>query len=300
MALGGSRYAPLPDGRIVFARWRDGFDGLAVRLPDGTVSDLDLDFSSVSCVRAAGGSSVVLAAGTPAAEPSVSRVTLGDSDAVSELVTLRPARNLADLGIDAGYVSAPEPIAFPPRAAARRMGSSTRRQIPPAYRPERDLPPLLVDIHGGPTAAAVPALASRLQYWTSRGFAVVDVNYGGSHRLRPRVSRLLSGEWGVVDVEDCIAAARWLAEQGRVDPARLCIRGGSAGGYTTLAALARTETPFAAGGDHFGFADLEALATETHKFECRYLDSLIGPYPERATSTASGRRSTTSTSSRAR
>ena len=117
------------------------------------------------------------------------------------------------------------------------------------------------------------------QYWTSRGFAVVDVNYGGSTGYGRPYRNLLRGEWGIVDVDDCEAAARWLGEQGRVDPSKLCIRGGSAGGYTTLAALAFRET-FAAGASHYGVADLEALATDTHKFEARYLDSMVGPYPE--------------------
>jgi dipeptidyl aminopeptidase/acylaminoacyl peptidase len=119
-----------------------------------------------------------------------------------------------------------------------------------------------------------------IQYWTSRGFAVVDVNYGGSTGYGRAYLRQLDGNWGVVDLDDCVAAARWLADQGRVDPERLAIRGGSAGGYTTLAALAFRDA-FAAGASHFGVADLEALATETHKFESRYLDGLIGPYPER-------------------
>jgi dipeptidyl aminopeptidase/acylaminoacyl peptidase len=119
-----------------------------------------------------------------------------------------------------------------------------------------------------------------IQYWTSRGFAVVDVNYGGSFGYGRRYRELLRGAWGQVDVADCIAAARWLAEQGRCDPDRLCIRGGSAGGYTTLAALAREHTPFAVGADRFGVADLEALAKDTHKFESHYLDSLVGPYPQ--------------------
>jgi dipeptidyl aminopeptidase/acylaminoacyl peptidase len=121
-----------------------------------------------------------------------------------------------------------------------------------------------------------------LQYWTSRGFAVVDVNYGGSCGYGRPYRKLLDGQWGVIDVEDCLAAARWLAETGRADPDRLCIRGGSAGGFTTLAALVREDTPFAAGADHFGVSDLAALAEETHKFESRYLDGLVGPYPEAA------------------
>ena len=118
-----------------------------------------------------------------------------------------------------------------------------------------------------------------MQYWTSRGFAVVDVNYGGSTGYGRAYREQLPGTWGIVDVDDCVAAARYLAARGRVDPSRLAIRGGSAGGFTTLAALARDDTPFAAGADHFGVADLEALARDTHKFESRYLDGLVGPYP---------------------
>jgi dipeptidyl aminopeptidase/acylaminoacyl peptidase len=123
-------------------------------------------------------------------------------------------------------------------------------------------------------------LALGLQYWTSRGFAVVDVNYAGSTGYGRAYREQLLGNWGVLDVADCIAAARWLGEQDRVDPARLCIRGGSAGGYTTLAALVRADTPFAAGADYFGVSDLAALAADTHKFESRYLDRLVGPYPQ--------------------
>jgi dipeptidyl aminopeptidase/acylaminoacyl peptidase len=119
-----------------------------------------------------------------------------------------------------------------------------------------------------------------VQYWTSRGFAVVDVNYRGSTGFGRAYRDLLRESWGVADVEDCEAAARWLASEGRVDPQRLCIRGGSAGGFTALLALAAGES-FAAGASHYGVADLEALATDTHKFESRYLDRLVGPYPER-------------------
>jgi dipeptidyl aminopeptidase/acylaminoacyl peptidase len=137
-----------------------------------------------------------------------------------------------------------------------------------------------VFIHGGPTGAARSTLRLELQYWTSRGFAAVNVNYGGSTGYGRAYREQLKGSWGVVDVDDCVAAARWLAEQGRVDGDRLCIRGGSAGGFTTLAALAFHDV-FSAGASHFGVADLEALAQETHKFESRYLDGLVGPYPER-------------------
>ena len=135
-------------------------------------------------------------------------------------------------------------------------------------------------MHGGPTGHHSPALDLDIQYWTSRGFAVICVNYGGSTGYGRAYRDLLNDGWGVVDVEDTIAAARWAAAQGIADPARICVRGGSAGGYTTLAVLAREDTPFAAGADYFGVTDLEPFAFETHKFESRYLDHLIGPYPE--------------------
>lgn len=142
-------------------------------------------------------------------------------------------------------------------------------------------PPLLVKSHGGPTAAASAALDPRIQYWTSRGFAVADVNYGGSTGHGRAYRDLLAGQWGVVDVEDCVAVAEALAADGRVDGARLAISGGSAGGYTVLAALAFHDT-FSAGASHYGIGDLEALARDTHKFESRYTDWLVGPLPEAA------------------
>ena len=136
-------------------------------------------------------------------------------------------------------------------------------------------------IHGGPTSSAAPSFSLSRQFWTSRGFAVVDVNYGGSTGFGTDYRRRLDGAWGVVDVDDCVAAARYLADRGDVDPARLAIRGGSAGGFTTLAAVTFHDM-FGAGASHYGVVDLEALALETHKFESRYLDRLIGPYPEMA------------------
>lgn len=145
--------------------------------------------------------------------------------------------------------------------------------------PAGELPPLVVLSHGGPTSAANPAFTLGVQYWTTRGFAVLDVDYGGSTGYGRSYRKLLDGAWGVVDVEDCCAGAEWLAANGRCDPARMVIRGGSAGGFTTLAALAFRST-FRAGASHYGVADLEALATDTHKFESRYLDGLVGPYPE--------------------
>ncbi|MCW0215533.1 MAG: S9 family peptidase [Pseudonocardia sp.] len=273
--LGGSRYAILDGGEIVFARWQGGYDGLAVHHPDGTRADLDVPFSAVASVRAGGSGDVVVVAGTPAEEPGVHRVALDGT-----VGTLRAPR---ELGLDAGYLSVPEAVSFPSvdgEGAPRTAHALFYPPANPAHSgPDGELPPLLVVIHGGPTASAVPVLSVNVQYWTSRGFGVVDVNYGGSTGFGREYRELLKGAWGIVDVADCLAAARWLGERGRVDPARLAIRGGSAGGYTTLAALAREDTPFAAGADHFGVADLEALAADTHKFESRYLDGLVGPYP---------------------
>ncbi len=274
--FGSARYAVLPDGQVVFARRRAGFDRLAVRAPDATITDLELPFSAITSVRADGGS-VLAVAGTPTTEPGVYRIDV-DTAAVTVLCPPR------ELRVDPGYLSAPQAISFPstaPDGAARTAHGLFYAPANPDFSgPDGELPPLLVVIHGGPTSAAVPVLSTGIQYWTSRGFAVVDVDYGGSTGYGRGYREELYGQWGVVDVADCLAAAGWLARQGRVDPARLCIRGGSAGGYTTLAALARDDTPFAAGADHFGVADLEALAADTHKFESRYLDRLVGPYPE--------------------
>jgi dipeptidyl aminopeptidase/acylaminoacyl peptidase len=260
-SLGGSRYAVLAEGRVVFARWRGGFDGLAVREPDGTVTDLDLPFTAVAAVRALGPHAVVVVAGTPTQEFGVHRVDLGDAGPAA--TPLRPPR---ELGLDPAALSTPEAVSFPSSAPDGAPRTAYALFYPPANPafggPDDELPPLLVVIHGGPTDAAVPVLSLALQYWTSRGFAVVDVNYAGSSGYGRPYRELLNGQWGVLDGD------------------RLCIRGGSAGGFTTLTALAREDSPFVAGADYFGVADLEALAVETHKFESRYLDRLVGPYPQ--------------------
>jgi dipeptidyl aminopeptidase/acylaminoacyl peptidase len=278
--FGSMRYAVLSDGRIVFARWRDGFDGLGVRLPDGSVADLQLPFTLVNDLAVAADDAVLTIAGTPTEEPSVVRLRLGQGAELAAVETLCAARDLGELGVAPGYVSVPEPISFPSADGRTAYALLYSPANPACHGPDRELPPLLVHVHGGPTACARPTLNLELQYLTSRGFAVVDLNYGGSTGYGRAYRELLNDSWGVVDVEDAIAAAGWLADQGRVDSRRLCIAGGSAGGYTTLAVLARAQTPFGAGADYFGVADLEALATDTHKFESRYLDKLIGPYPQ--------------------
>lgn len=279
--FGSGRYAVLADGTVAFARIRDGYDGLALCLTDGQIVDLDLPFTVYTDLRVAGPGAVVVVAGSPTGELEVARIDLDGPKAA--LTQLRAPR---DLGLDPGLISVPEHVTFPSRDVDGSARPAHALYYPPAnpgfQAPDGERPPLLVVIHGGPTAAAVPVLQLGLQFWTSRGFAVVDVNYGGSTGYGRPYRELLKEAWGIVDVEDCLAAARWLAESGRADADRLCIRGGSAGGFTTLAALVREDTPFAAGADHFGVSDLAALAAETHKFESRYLDGLVGPYPEAA------------------
>ncbi len=189
---------------------------------------------------------------------------------------IRPPR---DLGLAPEQISLPESIDFPSANGRTAYALFYQPTNPDHVGPDGERPPLLVDIHGGPTSAARSQFQLGVQFWTSRGFAVVDVNYGGSTGYGREYRDLLKGQWGVVDVEDCVAAATYLAERGDVDPDRLAIRGGSAGGFTTLAALAFHDT-FAAGVSKYGVADLAVLARDTHKFESRYLDSLIGPWPE--------------------
>lgn len=282
--LGDARYAVLDDDTVVFARRRAGTDALAVRGTGGLIADLDLPFTHVSAVRASGdgvvADGVVVVAAGPTTEAGVHRVTLPDAHSDVDVQTVRAPR---DLGLDPSTISVPEPVRFPSVDAAGTPRTAHALFYPPAGAhtgPAGALPPLLVKIHGGPTGAAVPAFDVATQYWTSRGFAVVEVNHGGSTGYGRAYREELLGQWGVLDVADCLAAARHLAATGRVDGDRLLIRGGSAGGFTVLAALARADTPFAAGADHFGVADLEALARDTHKFESRYLDRLVGPYPE--------------------
>jgi len=278
--FGQSRYARLGDGRVLFARTANGSDGLTIRLGDGGLVDLELPFTRVHNLSRYGDSSVVLIGATPTAESAVVRVSFGRGAALERVEALRPPRDLGELGVDADNISLPEVIDYP-SADGRVAHAVLYRPRNRDYRGGDDeLPPLLVHVHGGPTADVSPQLRLELQYLTSRGFAVIDVNYGGSSGYGRAYRELLNENWGVVDVEDSIAAALYLVERGDVDPRRLCVSGGSAGGYTTLACMARSDTPFGAGGDYFGVADLEAMTLETHKFDRRYLDRLVGANPQ--------------------
>jgi dipeptidyl aminopeptidase/acylaminoacyl peptidase len=216
---------------------------------------------------------VVFCAGSPTQTPAIVRLNLKNI----QFQTLRLA---SDLKVNKGYLSIPEAIEFPTEHGKTSHAFFYGPQNCDYQAPDEEQPPLLVKIHGGPTAATSTALAWEIQYWTSRGFAVLDVNYGGSSGYGRAYRQRLEGQWGIVDVDDCANGARYLAEQGRVDDKRLAIRGSSAGGYTTLCALTFRNI-FKAGASYYGISDLEALAKETHKFEARYLDRLVGPYPAR-------------------
>jgi dipeptidyl aminopeptidase/acylaminoacyl peptidase len=183
--------------------------------------------------------------------------------------------------VDPGYISEPELVEFDTTDSRKAYGFFYRPRNKDFSGPPDERPPLIVVTHGGPTSCSYPSLDLKIQYWTSRGFAVLDVNYGGSTGFGRPYRERLKGNWGVVDVDDCVNGARYLVEKDLVDGNRLVIKGGSAGGYTTLAALTFRDV-FKAGASYYGVSDLEALIKETHKFESRYADSLVGPYPEAA------------------
>ena len=212
----------------------------------------------------------------------------GSAAAPSALVELDLAsgghsvvRGSSSLAVDRQHVSVAQAIEFP-SGGGRTAHAFYYPPVNGSFAaPEGERPPLRVRSHGGPTSATDGSLKLPIQYWTSRGFAVLDVNYGGSTGYGRAYRERLRGAWGVVDVEDCVAGARHLVERGLADPARLTISGGSAGGYTTLCALVFHDL-FRAGASHYGIGDLTALAADTHKFESRYTDSLVAPYPEGA------------------
>ena len=272
--FGMACYALVGD-RVVFVYSDDGVHRLAVREPDfGRVRQMDVPHTSIGQLRSTGDGVIYIGA-SATAEPHVVRLSIGADRALQHEVVVPPR----DLGLAPSWISKPEAIEFPTTGGATAHALFYRPANPEVVGPEGHRPPLIVEIHGGPTSAARPMLQLSIQYWTSRGFAVVDVNYRGSTGYGRAYRDLLQGQWGVADVDDCAAVCRYLVERGDVDPARLCITGGSAGGFTVLAALARTDV-FAAGANHFGVADLAALARDTHKFESRYLDGLVAPWPE--------------------
>ena len=274
-ALGTHTYAFESAERIVCEYAENGFWKLATINTRTTELDpIETPYTEMSRgdIRASDGR-VVLEAGSP----SLPDALLSLEPDTGEISVIRESRAVP---VDEGYISIPQPIEF------ETDGGLTAHAF---YYPARNAdfagadgekPPLLVISHGGPTGAAMTSFSLSYQYWTSRGIAIVDVNYGGSTGYGTQYRRRLNGEWGIVDIADCVNAALHLVEAGDVDGERLMIRGGSAGGYTTLAALAFRDV-FRVGASLYGVSDLGALAEHTHKFESRYLDSMVGPYPER-------------------
>jgi dipeptidyl aminopeptidase/acylaminoacyl peptidase len=271
--FGMSTYAFESAERIVCAYIQNGFSRLAL-LDTRTkeFEQLDTAYTDIRFVRAAPGYAV-MRAGSPTEAPSIVKLDL-------KTRTFEVLRRSSNLEIDLAYVSGPRAIEFPTEDGRTAHGFFYPPKNPDFSAPDDERPPLLVESHGGPTAAASTALNLGIQYWTSRGIAVLDVNYGGSTGFGRAYRERLKDKWGIVDVDDCANGARYLVGQAEVDGDRLMITGGSAGGYTTLCALTFRET-FNAGASHYGVSDAEALAKETHKFESRYLDGLMGPYPEK-------------------
>jgi dipeptidyl aminopeptidase/acylaminoacyl peptidase len=269
-----SSYGFLPDGAIVAIARAEGRDRLFRLEPGHLIGEVETPFTELDALQV-GAATIVAVAGAPD-DPAIV-VRLDPS-------TLAPAgvlRRASTVTVDPANISRPESIAFPTTDGL----TAHALYYPPTNAefvgPEGEKPPLIVLTHGGPTSNASTALNLATQLMTSRGIAVVDVDYGGSSGYGRAYRRRLDGMWGVVDLDDTIAAARFLVDRGDVDPDRLVIEGGSAGSYTTLAALAFRDV-FAAGISHYGIGDLELLETDPHKFESRYSRRLVGPYPEMA------------------
>ncbi len=271
--LGLSTYAFEFAERIICTCSQLGMSRLArIDTKSRRIEFIDTGYTDISYVRATPGRAV-FRAGSPAHPLSIMKLDL----TTGNFETLRRSN---DLEIDPGYLSVPRTIEFPTEDGKTAHAFFYPPRNKDCRAPENELPPLLVKSHGGPTSAASSAQSLSIQYWTSRGIAVLDVNYGGSTGYGRAYRDRLKDKWGIVDVDDCVNGARYLVNRGEVDQNRLMITGGSAGGYTTLCALTFRNT-FQAGASHYGVSDAEALAVETHKFESRYLDGLFGPYPER-------------------
>ena len=270
--FGMSTYRFVAANQIICTYTRDGIWYLAsLDTVTRRLDQIETPYTSIANLQAIPGG-ILFNASSATESASIVRLDLATRQFE---VVCRPS----EIEIDAGYFSAPQAIEFPTEDNL----SAHAFFYPPQNRdyaaPADDLPPLLVISHGGPTSATSAAFSLEIQYWTSRGIAVLDVNYGGSSGYGRAYRQRLNDQWGIVDVDDCVNGARYLAEHGYVDANRLAIQGGSAGGYTTLSALTFRDV-FKAGASYYGISDLEAMTRDTHKFESRYLDSLIGPYPE--------------------
>ncbi|HVQ15740.1 MAG TPA: prolyl oligopeptidase family serine peptidase [Vicinamibacterales bacterium] len=270
--FGTSTWVPAGDGRMIVSYTRAGRWHLAT-LDAGTggVTPLAESVEPREWL-ASTGRHVVLVAGSPTTPDAVVRIDL----ATGAIETLKSSSTVSS---PATLLSVPESVEFPSSDGHRTHAFYYPPRHPDFTGLDNERPPLIVISHGGPTTATSATLDLKVQFWTSRGFAVADVNYGGSSGFGRIYRERLNRQWGVLDVQDMIAAAQYLVATGKADAHRLMIRGGSAGGYTTLAALTFHPGVFKAGASYYGISDIEVLAHDTHKFESRYLDTLVGPYP---------------------
>ena len=271
-SLGQANYVLMGNGQAVATFSEQGRDHLAViDLQHGKARVLDLPYVEFSHLAKIDSRHIAALVGSSEAPPAIMRIDVEHASATlirSSGTTPLPKDSISvarSIDYPAANGQVAHALYYPPRNAGFVAPAGT-------------LPPLLTFVHGGPTSQATPAFAARIQFWTSRGFAVVDVNHRGSSGYGRDFRRQLNGTWGVVDVEDSVAAVHYLVKTGAADPARTAISGGSAGGYTVLNALSSSDV-FKAGADYYGISDMTGLAEDTHKFESRYLDSLIGPYP---------------------
>ncbi len=270
--FGMSTYAVLEPGMLV-ANYRDlsGSHLVQIDVKQGVIDTLAVPYTDLDQVKGVG--SLITFIGSTAEKPSA----MVSMDVESKTITI--LRNATETHLKADNISKPELISFEPRAGDTTYAWFYAPKNPLYKAPKDEKPPLIVLSHGGPTAYSPGVFSLIIQYWTTRGYAIVDVNYSGSTGFGRKYRERLNGSWGIRDVEDCSSAAFYLAQRGDVDPDRLIIKGSSAGGYTTLAALTFTDV-FKAGASYYGIGDLELLAKDTHKFESRYLDHLVGEYPK--------------------
>jgi len=272
-SFGYTRYAFLPDDRVACIVNENGLEHVVVlNTRSNERQRLPLPYSAFASIRSDNDHRLFFAAASASKAAEVAVWDLRRNE-------LQVLKRSLEIHIDEGYLSSPEPIEFPTGNNRTAFAFFYPPKNKDFEAPSGSRPPLIVISHGGPTGATTAALRLAVQYWTSRGFGIVDVNYGGSAGYGRAYRERLKGNWGVIDVEDCINAARFLERRGDADGERMAIRGGSAGGYTTLCALVFHDV-FAAGASYYGVADLVRLAEDTHKFESRYEDGLVGPFPQ--------------------
>jgi dipeptidyl aminopeptidase/acylaminoacyl peptidase len=270
--LGMSTYGFDPAGLIICSYAQGGTWHLAsLDTETADLKEIEAGYTEIWGLRVGAGFAA-FGAGSPTAETSIVWLDLN----TRQCEVLRAA---SCISLDDDYISVPEAVEFPTEGGLTAHAFFYLPKSRDQVAPPDERPPLVVRSHGGPTGSTSTTLNWGIQYWTSRGFAVLDVNYGGSTGYGRAYRQRLNRQWGVVDVDDCVNGARYLVERGLVDGDRLAIRGGSAGGYTTLCALTFRDA-FTVGASYFGVSDLEALTRDTHKFESRYLDGLVGPYPQ--------------------